>query len=397
MGWRTMMITPTNSTTIPATQATNPLRDLNKVATNVRAGSKAMSMHEIVSSIELMGHLITLLVQGEMGIGKSALRHLLAARPKFKHHTFIYLDGTTKADSGDLFMIKYGEDGKTFLTVPHEELGLHLEGPVVILIDEIGKMPRSAQLAVLRLAYEREQAGYKLHPDSVVFGTTNLAAEGLGDIMPPHMRDRFTVVEMRKPDNLEFIEYGIERQFAPLLLSWCKQTPQLFHAADMYENGDENKYIAHPLSATSDEAKVTPRSLERASNWINIRHEMTRHMLTSLLYGTIGPQATLDLAAYIELADQIPTREAIMTDPLGAIVPTDSSGVCMIVYRTLATIERSWVSAWMTYLNRLPREAHGLFGNGVREPSYSRLDIVAQNKDYQQWALNNNYLFNTAR
>jgi hypothetical protein len=78
-------------------------------------------------------------------------------------------------------------------------------------------------------------------------------------------------------------------------------------------------------------------------------------------------------------------------------VPTDVSAICMVVYRTLATIERDWASQWMTYLQRLPSEAQGIFGNGTRVQGYSRIDKVAQNSDYQAWALKNNHMFSTVR
>ena len=63
------------------------------------------------------------------------------------------------------------------------------------------------------------------------------------------------------------------------------------------------------------------------------------------------------------------------------------------MYRALATIEREWVAQWLTYMNRLPKEAQGLFVNGVRAPKYSRRDYVVQNKGFQDWCMANNYMF----
>jgi len=47
----------------------------------------------------------------------------------------------------------------------------------------------------------------------------------------------------------------------------------------------------------------------------------------------------------------------------------------------------------MTYLNRLDKEAQGLFANGVRAPKYSKRDIVMTNKKFTEWARDNNYMF----
>ena len=78
---------------------------------------------------------------------------------------------------------------------------------------------------------------------------------------------------------------------------------------------------------------------------------------------------------------------------MNAPVPDSPAAVCMVVYRALATIERKWVDPWLTYMNRLSKEAQGLFVNGVRAPQYSRRDYVVQNKKYQDWCMANNYMF----
>jgi hypothetical protein len=171
----------------------------------------ADSHDELIEDIADLGHEISLIIQGPMGWGKSAMLHTLGEMPRFKGYTLVYIDCTTKSDSGDFFMIKYGEDGKTFLTVPHEELGLHLEGPVIIMFDEIGKMPRSAFNAVLRILYERRAGGDALHPDSIVFATTNLAAEGLGDLLPPHGINRCQVRTYKVPTKMEWLGWAIRR------------------------------------------------------------------------------------------------------------------------------------------------------------------------------------------
>ncbi len=65
---------------------------------------------------------------------------------------------------------------------------------------------------------------------------------------------------------------------------------------------------------------------------------------------------------------------------MNAPVPDSPAAVCMVVYRALATIERTWVDPWLTYMNRLSKEAQGLFVNGVRAPKYSRRDYVVQHR-----------------
>ena len=111
-----------------------------------------LNHNQIAQAIALTGHEETILVQGDMGSGKSSLLPLVHDYLKeYKPSTtfyVIYIDCTTKLDSADMFMIKYSEEGKSFHHVPHEELGLHLDGPCIIMFDEIGKCSRSYHLAV---------------------------------------------------------------------------------------------------------------------------------------------------------------------------------------------------------------------------------------------------------
>ena len=358
---------------------------------NTASNIYALGINQVANLIGTIGRDITVVVQGNMGTGKSSIINILADR--FPNHKPVYLDCTTMVDSADMFMVKYSEDGKTFKTVPLEDLGLHLpDQPVILMLDEIGKCNRSVILACNRIMLERKHSGYELHPDSIVFATTNLGAEGLGDLLPAHTRNRITVVTMRNPDNMEFIEdFGINNNLDPALLGFCKEKPELFHSFEQYENPDENPYIPHPRSNRA--AFTTPRSLHRASDILKMRHLLDDTQLTAALIGTIGDRTALDLAAFISLADKVPTRDQIETDPMNAPVPDSPAAVCMVVYRALATIERKWVDQWLTYMNRLSKEAQGLFVNGVRAPQYSRRDYVVQNKKFQDWCMANNYMF----
>jgi len=367
---------------------------------NTAQAMYALGINQVANLINTIGRDITVVVQGNMGTGKSSIINILADR--FPNHKPVYLDCTTLTDSADMFMVKYSEDGKTFKTVPLEDLGLHLpDQPIILMLDEIGKCNRSVILACNRIMLERKHSGYELHPDSIVFATTNLGTEGLGDLLPAHTRNRITVVTMRNPDNMEFIEdFGINNDLDPALLGFCKEKPELFHSFEQYENPDENPYIPHPRA--NRVAFTTPRSLHRASDILKKREQLCEldkygnkiyPQLTAALVGTIGDRAALDLAAFIALADKLPTRDQIENDPMNAPVPDSPAAVCMVVYRALATIERKWVDPWLTYMNRLSKEAQGLFVNGVRAPQYSRRDYVVQNKKYQDWCMANNYMF----
>ena len=284
------------------------------------------------------------------------------------------------------------EDGTGYVSyLTNEELGAHLDKPIILMVDEYGKANPAVKNAMLRLMLERKIGSYTLHPDSLVFATTNLGAEGVGDLLPPHARNRITVITMRKPDNMEWIEWGINNEIDHTLLGWCKDNPQLFAGFEGVKDPEENPYIYHPREQRT--AFVTPRSLEAASDWLKERASYDDQTLTGLLMGTIGARGAMDLMAFVKLADQLPSLESIKQDPQNAKVPESASAVCMVVYRTLASLEKDWINPWMDYMVRLDKEAQGMFANGVRAPKYSKQSMVMTNKKFTDWAMANNYMF----
>jgi hypothetical protein len=350
----------------------------------------ALGLDQIETAIRLGGKKRTMLVQGHMGTGKSSL--LKALKSTLPTHTACYFDCTTK-DLGDITIpqLQAIDDEGFVRYVTNEELGLHLNKPIILMVDEYGKANPAVKNAMLRLLLERKMGSYELHPDSLVFATTNLGAEGVGDILPPHARNRITVVTSRKPTNMEWIEWGINNGVDHTLLGWCKDNPQLFHSFEDVKDPDQNPYIFHPKAPRT--AFVTPRSLEAASDWLKVRDGMDDQSLTAMLMGTIGERAAMDLMAFVKLSDQLPSLDSIKKDPMQAKVPESDAAVCMVVYRTLSTIDRDWMDAWMDYMARLDKEAQGLFANGVRNPKYNKQALVMTNKKFTQWAMANNYMF----
>ena len=351
----------------------------------------ALSLDQIATAIKTGGNKRTILIQGHMGTGKSSLLNALAA--ELPDHIPCYFDCTTK-DLGDITIpnIAKMDDGTGYVTyLTNEELGAHNHKPVLIDVDEYGKANPAVKNALLRLLLERKIGSYTLHPDSIIFATTNLGAEGVGDLLPPHARNRMTVITARKPNNIEWIEWGINNGIDHTLLGWAKDNPQLFASFEDVKDPEENPYIYHPRDQRA--AFVTPRSLEAASDWLKSREAYDDQTLTSLLLGTIGDRGAMDLMAFVKLADQLPSLESIKQEPNNAKVPDSAAAICMVIYRALATIDKDWINAWMDYLVRLDKEAQGMFANGVRAPKYSKQSMVMTNKKFTDWAMANNYMF----
>lgn len=351
-----------------------------------------IGLDQTANLIKAVGSKRTVLVQGHMGTGKSSLLKMLA--DQLPTHRPVYFDCTTK-DLGDLMLPRIADvdAGTPYVSyAPNEELGIHHNEPVIVDLDEYGKANPAVKQGLTAFMLERRLGNNLLHPDSIVYATTNLGAEGVGDLLVAHQRNRIIPVTLRKPSNVEWIEWGINNDIDHSLLGWCRDNPQLFADFTEIKDPDENPYVFHPRAADRT-AFVTPRSLETASDLLKTREFLDDQSVVAGLIGAIGERAAMDLMAFVKLADQLPSLQSIKDDPHNATVPSSAAAVCMVVYRTMTALDKDWLNAWMDYMLRLPKEAQGMFANGVRAPKYSKQQMVMTNKKFTEWAMQNNYLF----
>ncbi len=349
----------------------------------------ASSINEIVDLIAHVGSKRTILIEGDMGIGKSAILKLLAKR--YPDHVPCYFDCTTK-DLGDLYIPDLDRERGCVTFLPNEDFGIHTGKPVIIMYDEWGKANPSVKNGTLKGMTEFAIGNTPLPEGSIQIATTNLGSEGVGDLLPPHARNRIITVRMRKPSAEEWLtDYAINNNAHPSVMGFVREFPQVFQSFTEVANPEDNPYIFHPKRQAN--AFITPRSLMTASDTLHQREYLSDDMVTNALIGTIGERGALDLMAFVKLADKLPTLESIKTDPSNALVPTSASAVCMVVYRALATMERDFVKPWLTYMQRLSAEAQGMFAMGIKPPAYSKASMVMQTREYTDWAIANNYMF----
>jgi hypothetical protein len=218
-----------------------------------------------------------------------------------------------------------------------------------------------------------------------VFLTGNLGSDGVGDTLKAHSRNRLTVIRVSKPDSDQWLEWAVNADIDPVVMSWVHQFP---HCLSSYldEGNDSNPYIFNPKK--QQDAFVTPRSLELASNIVKVRERNDSAAMIAALAGTIGESAARDMQAYIEYQDQLPHWDSIIKSPKTAKVP-DAPGACaVLVFGAITKITAQSMTPFMDYLDRFSPEWQAVFAiNVARNPD--RQKIAFSSKAFADWVSKN--------
>jgi hypothetical protein len=362
----------------------------------------SVSLQEFAHGIGIVGGDVTIIGQGEPGIGKSSMLKKLAQT--YPDYEIAYID-CTLLDLGD-FALPYTEtinmntvnvNGRPELMggmkvtkfAPNARFKFHSNKPVIIMLDEIGKAMKAVKNVLLTLMLEHRIGDNYAPKGSIVFGTTNLLTDGVGDMLEAHARNRVALVTVRKPDADEWIEWALNNDIAPEVVAWVKQFP---HALSSYTDGSQkdNPYIFNPTRAGMG-AVVTPRSLEKASHIAKKRAELGDALTISLLTGTIGESASRDMQAFFTVVDKLPTWESVIANPTGAKLPDDTVAKCILVFSAIARVEKDTLSKWLTYSKRMDMEWQALFATSVMKSN--KQSFCVMNSDFKDWALKNQWLF----
>ena len=348
-----------------------------------------VSLQDFAKSIGIVGKDVTVIGQGEPGIGKSSMLKVLAAQ--YPDYEIAYID-CTLLDLGD-FALPYTEmagDMKVTKFAPNARFKMHTGKPVIVMLDEIGKAMKAVKNVLLTLMLEQRIGSDHLPKGSIVFGTTNLLSDGVGDMLEAHARNRVCMTTVRKPDADEWIDWAITNDVAPEVIAWVKQFP---HALASYTDASQkdNPYIFNPTRAGAG-AVVTPRSLEKASHIAKRRAELGDALTISMLTGTIGESASRDMQAFFTVVDKLPTWDAIMASPTTTKMPTDTVAKCILVFSAITRVEKDSLPKWMTYLQRMDMEWQALFATSVMK-SQAKQAFCVMNKEFKDWALKNQWLF----
>ena len=341
-----------------------------------------LSASQVVSLIAAVGDKRTVIVEGENGIGKTALFHALRKLPKFADHIAVQPIDCTQLSDGSVWMPDLDRENGVSRELPNErfgvsafnQLGVNNSKPILVGLDEIAKAPQFIKNVLAPIIYERRVGNLSMPEGSVVVCFTNLSIEGLGDSIQAHLRNRLVFVKMRKPSADEWVKWATDNGVNPMIIAFVSNEPRVMQSFLDYEKGGmfegkdlskDNGFIFNPKSMQL--AYATPRSLVAASDILDAGlGVLDDETLEAALKGTVGATTAEALASFIRFGREICEYSRVIKSPDTAPLSDNPTAQLIQVFQFVTRVaDRTEAEAIVKYVWRMRAEMQSIFCNTV--------------------------------
>jgi hypothetical protein len=341
-----------------------------------------LSASQVVSLIAAVGDKRTVIVEGENGIGKTALFHMLRKLPKFADHIAVQPIDCTQLSDGSVWMPDLDRENGVSRELPNErfgvsafnQLGVNNSKPILVGLDEIAKAPQFIKNVLAPIIYERRVGNLSMPEGSVVVCFTNLSIEGLGDSIQAHLRNRLVFVKMRKPSADEWVKWATDNRVNPMIIAFVSNEPRVMQSFLDYEKGGmfegkdlskDNGFIFNPKSMQL--AYATPRSLVAASDILDAGlGVLDDDTLEAALKGTVGATTAEALSSFIRFGREICEYSRVIKSPDTAPLSDNPTAQLIQVFQFVTRVaDRTEAEAIVKYVWRMRAEMQSIFCNTV--------------------------------
>jgi len=341
-----------------------------------------LSASQVVSLVAAVGDKRTVIVEGENGIGKTALFHALRKLPKFADHIAVQPIDCTQLSDGSVWMPDLDRENGVSRELPNErfgvsaynQLGVNNSKPILVGLDEIAKAPQFIKNVLAPIIYERRVGNLSMPEGSVVVCFTNLSIEGLGDSIQAHLRNRLVFVKMRKPTADEWVKWATDNGVNPMIIAFVSNEPRVMQSFLDYEKGGmfegkdlskDNGFIFNPKSMQL--AYATPRSLVAASDILDAGlGVLDDDTLEAALVGTVGATTAQALSSFIRFGREICEYSRVIKSPDTAPLSDNPTAQLIQVFQFVTRVaDRTEAEAIVKYVWRMRAEMQSIFCNTV--------------------------------
>lgn len=369
-----------------------------------------LSAQQVLNLIATIGHKRTVIVEGENGIGKTALFHQLKRMPQFADHIAVDPIDCTQLSDGSVWMPDLDRENGVSRELPNERFGVSktnqrgINGgkPIIVFLDELAKSPQFIKNVLAPIVYEQRVGNYHFVEGSVVFAATNLSIEGLGDSIQAHLRNRLVFVKMRKPTADEWVKWATDNGINPMVIAFVSNEPRVMQSFIDYEKGGmfegkdlskDNGFIFNPKSMQL--AYATPRSLVAASDILNEGlGVLDDDTLEAALVGTVGATTAQALSSFIRFGREICDYARVIKSPDTAPLSDNPTAQLIQVFQFVTRVaDRTEAEAIVKYVWRMRAEMQSIFCNTVA--TSTRVALFATINEFGRMLADHKIFFST--
>ena len=369
-----------------------------------------LSASQVVSLVAAIGDKRTVIVEGENGIGKTALFHALRKLPKFADHIAVQPIDCTQLSDGSVWMPDLDRENGVSRELPNErfgvsafnQLGVNNSKPILVGLDEIAKAPQFIKNVLAPIIYERRVGNLSMPEGSVVVCFTNLSIEGLGDSIQAHLRNRLVFVKMRKPSADEWVKWATDNGVNPMIIAFVSNEPRVMQSFLDYEKGGmfegkdlskDNGFIFNPKSMQL--AYATPRSLVAASDILDAGlGVLDDDTLEAALVGTVGATTAQALSSFIRFGREICEYSRVIKSPDTAPLSDNPTAQLIQVFQFVTRVaDRTEAEAIVKYVWRMRAEMQSIFCNTVA--TSTRVALFATINEFGRMLAEHKIFFST--
>ena len=329
-----------------------------------------VDIDEAARLIEVIGKNVTVLLLSEPGVGKTSVLRLRAIRngdkwrnpgdyfPEDKYQ-YVYVDGGNLREN-DLAIYMPDRETKRVEQYVTSLIDWDDKRPVIMMIDEVLKIPKLSKPLVTRLILERCVGDRRLNPDSELFCTSNNASDGVNDSIEAHVGNRLCIVQMRKPTARKWLVWASENGISALTRTYIALHPSSMAS---YKDGDQsnNGDIFNPRSTNLSFG--SPRSYAQNDYIVRNWRVLGLDVAKAAMMGTIGASAGEKMAAFLSLEDDALAPKDILADPENVKIPEKPAALFMSTFNLIDAVEtQDDMTAAMKFVKRSTgRELQSVF------------------------------------
>jgi len=332
------------------------------------------------------GH-ITPILLSEPGVGKTSTLKLME-KTLGDDYDYIYVDCPSK-DYMDIAATIPNHDTKALEQYIGALFKLDNGRKKCIMLDEVFKVPKLMGVLFTRLMLERMVGDEPLPMGSIVYGTSNNGADGVGDNMQAHQANRVCLLQLQKPDWRQWCNWAGENGVATSLRAFVAMNPRIM--ASHRDGGQENnELIFNPTKPSQTLSFASPRSLFKCNRTVINRDSMGSGVAEVVLAGIIGLPAAKALSVFMDMEKQLIPVKQIVANPEGVTMPEDVAALCMIMFNATDEIQtQDELSSFMKFVKRMNQsELQSIFFTMMMSNKRT-VKLAANNEEIKAWTKDN--------